>query len=452
MNGRLHVQRLLIALLRGCRAAACATPIGLLASPALAQDSGSLAVRGATIHTLAGADIPNGTVVIQNGRIVAVGANAPVPAGARVIDGTGMHVYPGLFDAASQLGLTEIGAVDVTNDMTELGDFNPHLNAAAAVHPASEHIPVARANGITHAVSAPQARAGGIGGQATLINLDGWTIEEMQVVPSVGIVMNWPRLGMGGFGFFGGFGEGPPPPRTFREARQRYEDNVRKIEGWFEAARRYDAATRAGERVPRDLKLEALARVTRKELPLLVAANDERDIRNAVEFAEKQGVRIVIAGGSEAWKVRTLLAEKNVPVITGPTQALPSGEDEGYDEMYAAPGLLHQAGVKIAFGTFGSSDSRTLPYEAGNAVSYGLPREEALRAITINGAEILGVADQLGTIEVGKIANLVVTDGDPLEITTQFKHVIIGGREVSLENRHQQLYDRYRSRPKPDRR
>jgi imidazolonepropionase-like amidohydrolase len=437
---------------RVAHAAYAATAVFLIAVPApiLAQDSGSLAIRGATIHTLAGAPIPNGTVVIQNGRIAAVGANAPIPAGARVIDASGLHVYPGLFDAASQLGLTEIGQVDVTNDMTELGDFNPHLNAAAAVHPASEHIPVARANGITHAVSAPQARPGGIGGQATLINLVGWTIEEMQIAPSVGMVLSWPRLGLGGFGFFGGGGGGgPAPPRTFREARQRYEENVRKIDGWVESARRYDAAMKAGERLPRDLKLEALARVTSKELPLLVAVDDERDIRNAVEFAEKQGLRVVIAGGEEAWKVRTLLAEKNIPVIVGPTQALPGGENEGYDEMYAAPGLLHQAGVKLAFGTFGSSDSRTLPYEAANSVSYGLPREEALRAVTVNAAEILGLADRIGTVEAGKIANLIVTDGDPLEITTQFKHVIIGGREASLENRHQELYDRYRSRPKP---
>jgi imidazolonepropionase-like amidohydrolase len=417
----------------------------------MAQDSGSLAIRGARIVTLAGAPIENGTVVIQNGRIAAVGPGAPVPAGARVIDGSGLQVYPGLFDAATQLGLTEIGAVDVTNDMSELGDFNPHLNAATAVHPASEHLPVARANGITHAVSAPQARAGGIGGQATLINLDGWTVEEMQVVPSVGMVMRWPALGMGGgFGFF--FQQGGSPPRTFREARQRYDENVRKIEGWLEAARRYDAGVKAGESLPRDLKLEALARVTRKELPLLVQADEERDIRNAVEFAEKQGLRIVIASGNEAWKARALLAEKRVPVILGPTQALPNGQDEGYDEMYAAPGLLHQAGVKIAFGTFNSSDSRTLPYEAANSVSYGLPRDEALRAVTVNAAEILGVADQVGTVQVGKLANLIVTDGDPLEITTQLRHVIIAGRDVSLENRHKELYDRYRGRPLPARR
>ncbi len=421
----------------------------LAAAPAAAQDSGSMVIRGAKVYTLAGAPIDNGTVVIQNGRIAAVGANVPVPAGAQVIDASGLQVYPGLFDASTRLGLAEIGAVDVTVDVNELGEFNPHLLAASAVHPASEHIPVARANGITHAVAAPAARAGGIGGQATLINLDGWTIEEMQVARSVGFVLSWPSLRMGGFGFGGGGGGGGgAQPRTFRETRERYERQVRQLDGWLESARRYDAAVRGGQAVPRDLKLEALAKVTRGESPFLVSVNDDGDIRNLVEWAEKQNVKIVIMGASEAWKARTLLAEKKIPVITGPTQDLPTGQDEGYDEMYAAPGLLHQAGVKIAFATFNSSGSRTLPYEAANAVSYGLPWEEALKAVTVNAAEILGVADKIGTIEPGKIANLIVTDGDPLEIKTQIRHVIIGGREVSTDNRHQELYEKYRARPK----
>jgi imidazolonepropionase-like amidohydrolase len=410
------------------------------------QQGGDLAIRGGRIHTLAGPAIENGTVLILNGRIAEVGTNVRIPAGIPVIDASGLEVYPGLFDAMTRLGLTEIGQVDVTNDFNELGEFNPHLSAATAIHPASEHIPVARANGITHAVSVPQARPAGIGGQATLINLDGWTIEEMMVEPSVGIVLNWPTLRTGGFGF--GFGQ-QQAPRTFREARERYERNVRRLEGWLEEARRYDAAVRAGQTVPRDIKLEALAKVTRRELPFLVVADDERDIRNAVEFMEKHNLRMILLSGQEAWKVREFLAEKRIPVITGPTQTLPTGQDEGYDEMYAAPGLLYQAGVKFAFGTFNSSDSRTLPYEAGSAVSFGLPREEALKAITINGAEILGLADRLGTIETGKIANLIVTDGDPLEIRTQVKHVIIAGRDVGTDNRHLELYLKYRARPRP---
>ncbi len=409
------------------------------------QRGGDLGIRGGRIHTLSGPVIENGTVLIRNGRIAEVGTNVTVPAGIPVIDATGLEVYPGLFDAMTRLGLTEIGQVDVTNDLTELGDFNPHLSAATAIHPASEHIPVARANGITHAVSSPQARPAGIGGQATVINLDGWTIEEMMVEQSVGIVLNWPSLRTGGFGFLGQ----QEAPRTFREARERYERNLRKLEEWLEEARRYDAAVRAGQSVPRDLKLEALAKVVRRELPFLVGADDERDIRNAVEFMEKHNLRMILLGGRQAWKVRQLLAEKRIPVITGPTQSLPTGPDEGYDEMYAAPGLLYQAGVKFAFGTFNSSDSRTLPYEAGSAVAFGLPREQALRAITINGAEILGLADRLGTIEPGKIANLIVTDGDPLEIRTQVKHVIIAGRDVGTDNRHLELYLKYRARPRP---
>ncbi|HEX9610529.1 MAG TPA: amidohydrolase family protein [Gemmatimonadales bacterium] len=407
----------------------------------------TLVIRGGMVHTLAGAPIQNATVVMQNGKIAAVGADAAVPVGAKVIDASGLHVYPGLFDAATRLGLTEIGAVVVTVDMTELGEFNPHLVAAAAVHPASEHLPVARANGVTHAVAAPQARPGGIGGQATVVHLDGWTIEEMQIQASTGFVVNWPRLAAGGFGFGGG-GFGGQAPRSFKDIKKQYDEQVRRLEGWLDAARRYDAAVKARENPPRDLKLEALARATRGELPLLVVVDQEREIKAAVEFAEKQGLKIVIYGGNDAYKLRTVLAEKKIPVILGPTQVVPAA-DAGYDERYASPGLLHAAGVRFAIATFGSSNSRTLPYEAGSAVSFGLPSEEALKAITLYPAQILGVADRLGTVEVGKLANLIVTDGDPLEIRTQIRHVVIAGQEASLDNRHERLYQRYRSRPRP---
>ncbi|HEV8264690.1 MAG TPA: amidohydrolase family protein [Gemmatimonadales bacterium] len=421
--------------------------MAVLASPLAAQTA--IVIRGGTVHTLAGAPIANGTVVIQDGKITAVGANATAPAGAQVIDASGLHVYPGLFDAVTRLGLTEIDAVDVTVDMQELGEFNPQLFAATAVHPASEHIPVTRANGITHAVAAPLARPGGIGGQAALIDLDGWTIEEMQLAPSVGFVLAWPRLagGFGGFGGGGGGGGFGGAPRPFREIRKQYDDQVRRIDGWVEDARRYDAAVKAGERIPRDLKLEALARATRGELPFLISVDAEREIRDAVAWGERQRVKIVILGGNQAYRVRTLLAEKHVPVILGPSQSVPA-DDAGYDERYAAAGLLHQAGVQVAIATFNSADSRTLPYEAGSTVSFGLPPDEALKAVTLSPAQILGVADRLGTIEVGKIANVIVTDGDPLEIRTQIKHAIIAGRDVSLDNKHLQLYTRYRGRPK----
>lgn len=406
----------------------------------------TLVVRGGTVHTLAGDPIPNGSVLIQDGKIVAVGTDVAVPAGAEVIDATGLHVYPGLFDAISRLGLTEIGQVDVTEDMNELGQFNPHLVAAAAVHPASELIPVARADGITHATAAPLARPGGIGGQATAMHLDGWTIEEMQIVPSVGFVVAWPRL-RGGFGGFGGFfGQ---PQRSYQERKRQRDEHVRQLADWLASARRYDAAVQAGGRVPRDLKLEALARATRGELPLLVSVDDEREIRDAIAFADSQQVRIVILGGAQAYKVDSLLAAKHVPVILGPTQATPTSDDAGYDERYASPGLLHRAGVQFAIATFEASDSRTLPHEAGSTVSFGLPRDEALKAITLYPARILGLEDRLGTLEAGKLANLIVTDGDPLEIATQVRHVVIAGHEVSLDNKQRELYARYRARPRP---
>jgi len=405
-----------------------------------------LVVRGGTVHTLAGDSILNGSVVIGDGKILAVGTDVALPEGAQVIDASGLHVYPGLFDAVSRLGLTEIGQVAVTQDMNELGEFNPHLLAAAAVHPASELIAVARTDGVTHASAAPEARPGGIGGQATVMHLDGWTIEEMQIEPSVGFMVAWPRL-RGGFGGFGGFSG--QPRRSYQERKRQRDERVRQLADWLESARRYDAAVKAGQTVPRDLKLEALARATRRELPLLVSVDDEQEIRDAVAFADSQQVRIVILGGAQAYKVDSLLAAKHVPVVLGQTQSTPTGDDEGYDERYAAPGLLSRAGVQFAIATFDASDSRTLPYQAGSAVSFGLPHDEALKAITLYPAQILGVDDRLGTIEEGKLANLIVTNGDPLEITTQVRHVVIAGREVSLDNKQLELYTRYRARPRP---
>jgi len=413
--------------------------------PGLEAQAPTVAIRGATVHTLAGPDIEGGTVLIENGVISAVGRDVSVPAGVQVIDAAGMHVYPGMFDAMSSLGLTEVGAVDVTNDMNELGDYNPHLYTMAAVHPASEHIPVARANGITHTVAMPGASDGGIGGQGSLIHLDGWTVEEMLIEPSVGMVVSWPSIRTRRFNY----ATGQVTEQSYREAKRAYDEKIEQLGDWLEGARQYRAAIQAGTDVERDLKLEALTKIIDGSLPLLVSASSERDINGALDFAEQQDVRIVILGGDEAWKVAERLARENVPVILGPTQSLPGEDDDGYDQVYAQPGQLFAAGVKFGFGTFDASASRNLPYEAGSAVGFGLPHEEALKAVTINTAEILGVGDRLGTIEPGKIANLVVTDGDPLEIQTQFEHIIVNGHVADKMNKHLELYERYRARPRP---
>ncbi len=422
-------------------------------APALhAQKPAVYAVTGAKIYTMAGPPIENGTIIILGGKIAAVGADVPVPPGAEVIDAKGLQVYPGLFDSYSRLGLTEIGAVSATVDTSELSQYNPHLNAYTAIHPASDHIPVARANGITHAVAAPGgggfggSSGGVIPGQATLINLSGWTIEEMDIRKSVGLVVNWPSMQTTTFDT----STFETRQRPFTEVKKEYEERVGKLEDWLNAARQYAQAiaSPAAAGIERDQKLEALGPVIKGERPVIVNANQERDIRNALEFCQKQKLRMILAGGGEAWKVKDELKKAGVPVILRPVQTLPMQEDDPYDRPNTTAGELQQAGIQVAIATFDSSDSRTLPYEAGNAVPFGLAWEEAIKAITLYPAQILGVADQLGSIEVGKRANLIVTDGDPLEIQTDFKHVFINGHPVSLENRHKRLYDQYRARPR----
>ncbi|MDA0312693.1 MAG: hypothetical protein O2992_11325, partial [Gemmatimonadetes bacterium] len=356
-----------------------------LAAPAAAQ---TYAIQGGTVHTLSG-DPFVGTVVIRDGRILAVGPDVQAPAGAEIVDATGKHVYPGLFDAVSGLGLTEVGAVDVTNDAREQGDFNPHLQAATAIHPATEHIPVARANGITITMAAPQGGSGAIVGQASLIGLDGWTVEEMWIDPGAAMVINYPTLGGGGGR--GGGGRGGRGGGTWSEQEERYEAAVVQLDEWMDAGRRYSAAVSAGADLRRDLKMEAMARVVNREIPVLLSADGERNIRNAVLWAKRQEIRYVITGGREGWKIADWLAENDVPMILSGTQSMPAGADASYDEAYANPGRLYAAGVKIAFATFNSADSRTLPYEAAQAVPYGLPAEAALDAITKNAAEMLGL-------------------------------------------------------------
>ena len=424
--------------------------LALAAAPAAAQDV-ALVIRDGEVHTLAGDAIAGGTVVIENGVITAVGTDVDVPAGAQAIDAAGLHVYPGLFDAVTTLGLTEVGAVEVTNDYSEYGPWNPHLVAATAVHPASEHIPVARANGITHAVSAPSAggRFGGGGGtaaipgQGTLINLDGWTVEEMEARHSVGLVIQWPSIQTVRFNFQTFNREDVP----YKEAKKAYEEQLEALTGWMESGKHQLKARQAGStRIANDLKLDALASAMAGDMPVIIRVDGERNIRNAVEYAEEQGFTYVIASARGAWKVADLLAEHDVPVILGTTQTMPGGDDESYDEAYANPGRLHAAGVRFAISTFGSSNVRTLPYEAAQAVPFGLPKDEALLAITLRPAQILGLDEHYGTIEVGKAANLIVTDGDPLEIQTNVERVIIAGKLVDRANKHDRLAEKYRGR------
>lgn len=424
-----------------------------LCSAAFAADV--LVIDGGTVHPVSGAPFI-GRVVIANGVITAVGPDAVVPSDAKRIDATGLHVYPGLCDALSSLGLVEVDAVSATNDVSEMGMYNPHLEAATAIHPASEVIPVTRANGITHAIVAPRtARDGVIAGRAALVELDGWTVDEMAIDPAVAVVINWPGIVTRRFDAVTFSFKDTP----FNDAKEEAQKKQNELREWFDAARHYRQAEGAEHsRAHADQKLAALATCLDGKKPVVILADRKRDIEDAIAFAEEYGLKMVLAGGGEAWKVKDTLAKKSIPVILGRTQSLPREEDDEYDQPYANPGLLRAAGVRIAFasgagggfGPEGPHGARTVPYEAEMATGFGLSEEDALRAVTLSPAEIFGVADKLGSIEAGKIANVIVTDGNPLAIESQVRHLIIAGREVPLDNMHESLYEKYRGRPRPE--
>ena len=424
-----------------------------MAVPALVNAQ-TLVIDGGTIHTMKG-DAFTGRVVIEKGMITAVGANAVTPADATRIDATGMHVYPGLFDALSTVGLDEVDAVSATNDMSELGMYNPNLAAATAVHPSSEVIPVTRVSGITHVLVAPGTeRDGVIAGQAALVNLDGWTEEEMSIDSAAALVIDWPgivtrRYDQATFSF---------KETPYNDAKDEATKKQNELRDWIDAAKHYGAAAKAkGSRADINPKLAALSQFVDGTRPVIIGADRKDDILAAIAFSEEMGLRMILSGGREAWKVSDTLAAKKIPVILGRTQSLPSEEDDPYDRPYAMPAELNKAGVRIAFssgagGGFGPSGphgARTLAYEAAQAAAFGLSEDDAIKAITLWPAEMLGVDKQLGSIETGKIGNVIVTDGNPLALTTNVKHLIIAGRDVSLENRHLALYEKYRGRPLP---
>ncbi len=428
-------------------ALAFAFPLG-----AQTSSSGVYAIKNAKIYTLAGPPIENGTLIIQDGKIAAAGANVTIPDGAQVIDASGLEVYPGMFDAVTQMGLEEVSAVKATMDTVETGEFNPDVTAATAFNADSAHVDVTRAAGITEVLTVPGSLGGGfgggggsvIGGNASAVNLGGWNINDMVIERHAAMELTWPSISSGSFDL---------TTFTFRrlpfdEAKKQYQKKIDSLSDLLEKARHYAQAMQSGAAdFPQDLKLAALVPVVQGKEPVLVIANSDRDIRNAVEFCEQQKLHMILGGGDEAWKTIDLLKKDNVPVIIGPVLSMAQSEDEPYDADYAMAGQLYAAGIKIAFGSFNTSFSRRLPQYAGVSVGYGLPREEALKAVTVNAAQMLGI-DDLGTLEPGNVANVVVTDGDLLELRTHVKYLFIKGQLTSLDNKQLDLYNRFRNRPK----
>jgi imidazolonepropionase-like amidohydrolase len=430
------------------------TSVFCLLSAVLAQSDGSqqnvlgkagtFAIVNARIVTVSGAVIENGTVLIQDGKIAAVGANLSVPANAEKIDGKGLSVYPGMIDAGTTLGLAEIPlGANATVDVAEVGDMNANAKAITGINPHSSHVNVTRVNGITTVLSMPVG--GTIAGQAAVINLWGATQADMTVVPTFGLVINFPRIAT-----FAGFGQ---PQLEFGEAVKRRDARLEELKKIFKDAESYGRVRDAYQKdknLPSptvDLRLEAMIPYIRGEKPLIFTAERERDIRGVIKFVEDTRVKGIILGGQEAWKAADGLKKNNIAVIYTNIYNLPVRDDDSYDYLFEAPSKLQQAGVRFAISTGNDgAEVRDLPYHAGLAGAYGLSKDEALKSVTLYPAQILGVADRLGSIEQGKIANLVVTDGDLLEPRTNVKYLFINGRLIPLTSRHTELYEQFKDR------
>lgn len=405
----------------------------------------TVAIRHATIYPVTSAPIPNGTIVFANGVITAVGANVAIPAGATVIDGTGLSVYPGLIDSGSQVGLQEVSSVPGTVDTAELGDINPNARAAIAINPHSNVIPVTRVNGITTVVSEP---AGGIiSGQSALVQLAGWTNAEMVLQSPLALHIHFPRVRSAAFD------EVPQEEEAAKETQKNYTRQIDKLRDTFRDAQAYAKASGARSqntsipRTDRDLILEALVPVVEGREPVVMHADLVRDIRAAIRFADEFKLKMILADAQDVARVIPDLKSRNIPVILGPILDLPPREDDPYDLIFTNAKTLYDNGIRFAIQSSDSHNARNLPYHAAMCAAFGLPKDVALKAITIFPAQIFGVADRIGSLEPGKIANVIVTDGDPLEIVTHVRRLFIGGEDISLETNQTLLYEKFRKRP-----
>ncbi|HTH56471.1 MAG TPA: amidohydrolase family protein [Cyclobacteriaceae bacterium] len=399
---------------------------------------GTFALTNATVETVTKGTIKNATVVISNGKITAVGENTPAPQGAEIIDCKGLFIFPGMIDGGTNLGLSEIGSDARTQDFNELGDIIPQMKALTAVNPNATAIPITRVSGVTTALASP---AGDMyAGTAALINLHGYTPEQM-FAGFEGVVLNYPRSGRRG-----GFDR-----RTEEEVKKANDAAIKRLNDVWERAVQYhkvDSATK-GKDMGYYPEMIAMLPVVRGERALLVEVNAEKDIRAALKWvAEKKIAKVIFTGMAEGWRVTDELVKAKVPVIAGGVLELPSRDYDRYDQAYANAGMMQKAGVKVAIRSqeTGNQNYRNLPYHAGFAVAYGMDKMEALKAITIVPAEIFGVADKIGSIEVGKTANLFVCDGDPFETKTQVKNVFIGGWQMPMVSRQTELYNEFLKR------
>ena len=396
-----------------------------------------IALQGATIHTVTNGVIENGTIVFANGVITAVGADVTIPSGARIVDVSGKHIYPGLIDAYTTVGISEIGAVGMSNDVREVGDFNPNIRAELGVNAESRHIGTSRSAGVLTALTTPGG--GLISGMSSAMALEGWTWEEMSLEGAAALNVNWPNPNprRRGFGGFGGFGQNQGEQPT-------YAERVQQLKDFFVEARAYRDAVEAGEEVRTDSRYQAMIPAINGDIPVVVAADGAAQINDAITWATAEGLRLVIRGGNDAIHVADRLAAEEIPVILTSTMAAPGRAHEGYDAAYRRAADLYEAGVKFAIsGGSGALYTDRLGYEAGVAVAFGLPEEEALKAVTINAAEFMGLDDRIGSLEPGKQATLLITTGTPIDMTSDIEQAYIQGRELDMNDIQKHFFEKY---------
>jgi imidazolonepropionase-like amidohydrolase len=437
-----------------------------------APESSVVALVGATVHPVSGPAIPNGVVVVRGGRIAAVGtaAQVEIPAGATRVDLAGKHLYPGMISPLTQLGMDEINSIASARDNVEVGDFNPHVRALTAIHPHSVAIPVMRANGITSVLSV--FSSGIVQGMGSVIQLMGDTPERMEIESRAALVIDFPVQPLDGQGgrrpmdeeafddghWHGGAAVAEPillaPPSVEGTLEG---ERMEKLVALFERAVLYSRRASTNDDPTSRFEpqavggsatlLEAMVPAVTGQVPVFFRVRTEREIRSLLLFLDKfPNVRAVVVGGDQAFRVADELARRRVAVILENVIAPTSDRNDPVTARWENAGILHAAGVKVSFAVDGVEQTRNLPYHAAKAAAFGLPKEEALRAVTINTAEILGLGSEMGTIEPGKRADLIITTGDPLQIVTQIERAFIGGLEVSLESKHTQLYEQFRNR------
>ncbi|WP_208426598.1 amidohydrolase family protein [Salinibacter pepae] len=418
-----------------------------LALPAHAQKQpgfqGPFALTNAQVLVAPGDTLADGTVVIRDDSIAAVGPNVSVPSDAQAFDLSGQMVYPGFIDSGTHLGLAEIGSLPETRDFNEIGDLTAHMNALTAVNPSTVHVPTTRVHGITSVITEPEN--GILPGTAALIGLHGYTPEQMHLGGVTLTKLNFPSVGR----------QGPSDDRSPETIQNEAEKALTQLNDLWAQAERYaridsavaeqPEARRQPEFVP---AMEGLLPVIRGEQPLMISANAAADISKALDWAEGRGVldQVILSGALEGWRVADEIAAADVPVLVGSIMQPPSRESDRYDKAYRTPALLHDAGVTVALRSGKTENVRNLVFHAGFAASHGLGKTEALRAITTTPARIFGVEDEVGTIEAGKRANLFVADGDPLQPATDVQHLFIDGYKLPLENRATKLYDEFLNR------